>query len=149
MDMYSFVPRFRDAKFCGVPSCVFDKLGCAAGEKWLRDTALVEGEKSGIIFTITSRTVPQVGTGDYLTGDKSSRSIYGCYEPCTSSGHGPLARQQRHNGVSLIVFSVSALRTWIEASLLLLLLLFQFQLPASSRYSRSLRNRYTLDIKYM
>jgi hypothetical protein len=31
--MYSFVPSFREAKFCGVPSCVFDKLGCAAGEK--------------------------------------------------------------------------------------------------------------------
>jgi hypothetical protein len=33
MDMYSFVPPFREAKFCGVPSCVFDNLGCAAGEK--------------------------------------------------------------------------------------------------------------------
>jgi hypothetical protein len=33
MVMYSSVPAFREAKFCGVPSCVFDKLGCAAGEK--------------------------------------------------------------------------------------------------------------------
>jgi hypothetical protein len=33
MAMYIFVPPFRKAKFCGVPSCVFDKLGCAAGEK--------------------------------------------------------------------------------------------------------------------
>jgi hypothetical protein len=31
--MYRFVPPFREAKFCGVPSYVFDKLGCAAGEK--------------------------------------------------------------------------------------------------------------------
>jgi hypothetical protein len=40
MAMHIFVPPFREAKFCGVLSCVFDKLGCAAGEKWLRDTAL-------------------------------------------------------------------------------------------------------------
>jgi hypothetical protein len=33
MVMHSFVPPFREAKFCGVPSCVFDKLGCVAGEK--------------------------------------------------------------------------------------------------------------------
>jgi hypothetical protein len=26
------VPSFREAKFCGVASCVFDKLGCAAGK---------------------------------------------------------------------------------------------------------------------
>jgi hypothetical protein len=39
MAMYSFVPPFREAKFFGVPSCVFDKLGCAAGEKSLQNTA--------------------------------------------------------------------------------------------------------------
>jgi hypothetical protein len=33
MAMYRFVLPFREAKFCGVPSCVFDKLGCAVGEK--------------------------------------------------------------------------------------------------------------------
>jgi hypothetical protein len=40
MAMYSFVPHFLEAKFCGVPSCVFDKLGCAADEKMLRNTGL-------------------------------------------------------------------------------------------------------------
>jgi hypothetical protein len=40
MVMYSFVPLFREAKCCGVPSCAFDKLGCAAGEKRLRNAAL-------------------------------------------------------------------------------------------------------------
>jgi hypothetical protein len=40
MVMYSFVPPFCEAKFCGVPSCFFDKLGCAVGEKSLRNTAL-------------------------------------------------------------------------------------------------------------
>jgi hypothetical protein len=40
MAMYSFVPPFREATFCGVPSGVFEKLGCAAGEKWLRNTVL-------------------------------------------------------------------------------------------------------------
>jgi hypothetical protein len=33
MVMYSFVPPFREATFCGVSSCVFDKLWCATGEK--------------------------------------------------------------------------------------------------------------------
>jgi hypothetical protein len=33
--MYSFIPPFYEAKFCGVPSRVFDKLGCAAGEESL------------------------------------------------------------------------------------------------------------------
>jgi hypothetical protein len=40
MAMYSFVPPIREAKFCGVPSCVFDKLERAAGGKSLRNTAL-------------------------------------------------------------------------------------------------------------
>jgi hypothetical protein len=40
MAMYSFLPPFREATFCGVPSCVFDKLGSATGEKSLRNTAL-------------------------------------------------------------------------------------------------------------
>jgi hypothetical protein len=38
--MCSFVPPFREATLCGVQSCVFDKSGCAAGEKRLRNTAL-------------------------------------------------------------------------------------------------------------
>jgi hypothetical protein len=38
MAMYSFVPPFRETKFCGAPSCVFDKLGCAAGGKRLWNT---------------------------------------------------------------------------------------------------------------
>jgi hypothetical protein len=33
-------PPFREAEFRGVPSCVFDKLGCAAGEESLRNTAI-------------------------------------------------------------------------------------------------------------
>jgi hypothetical protein len=28
-----FRTPFREAKFCGVPSYVFEKLGCAAGKK--------------------------------------------------------------------------------------------------------------------
>jgi hypothetical protein len=40
MVMYNFVTPFREAKFCGVASCVYDKLGCAADEKWLRNTVL-------------------------------------------------------------------------------------------------------------
>jgi hypothetical protein len=40
--MYSLVPSFREAKFCGVPSRIFDKLGCAAGGKRLRNTGVHE-----------------------------------------------------------------------------------------------------------
>jgi hypothetical protein len=38
MAVYSFEPLFREAKFCGVPLCVFGKLECAVGEKNLRNT---------------------------------------------------------------------------------------------------------------
>jgi hypothetical protein len=41
MAMHIFVPPFREAKFFGVPSRVFDILGCAAGEQRLPNTALV------------------------------------------------------------------------------------------------------------
>jgi hypothetical protein len=40
MAVYTFVPPFRNVKFCGVVPSVFDKLGCAAGKKWLRKTGL-------------------------------------------------------------------------------------------------------------
>jgi hypothetical protein len=40
MAMCSFVPPFREANFFGVPPRVFEKLGCAAGEKSFRNTAL-------------------------------------------------------------------------------------------------------------
>jgi hypothetical protein len=35
----SFLPPFHEATFCGVPSCVSDKLGCAAGEIRLQNFA--------------------------------------------------------------------------------------------------------------
>jgi hypothetical protein len=37
MAMYSFIPS-REAKFCGVPSCAFEKLRCDAGEESLQNT---------------------------------------------------------------------------------------------------------------
>jgi hypothetical protein len=40
MAMYSFVPAFREVTIFGVPSCVFDKFGCAAGEKRLQDSVV-------------------------------------------------------------------------------------------------------------
>jgi hypothetical protein len=40
MIMPSFISPFHEVKFCGLPSCVFDKLGCAIGEKILWNTAL-------------------------------------------------------------------------------------------------------------
>jgi hypothetical protein len=42
MAMYSFVLPFNEAKFCGVPSCVRDTLGCASIEKMLRNTVQKE-----------------------------------------------------------------------------------------------------------
>jgi hypothetical protein len=41
MAMHSFVPPYREAKVCGVPSFVFDKLGCVAGEESLLNTETV------------------------------------------------------------------------------------------------------------
>jgi hypothetical protein len=41
MDTCRFVPPFREAKFCGVPSYDFNKLGCVAGETRLRNTGVV------------------------------------------------------------------------------------------------------------
>jgi hypothetical protein len=38
MTMYSFIPLFREVKLCVVPSCGFDKLGCATGDKRLQNT---------------------------------------------------------------------------------------------------------------
>jgi hypothetical protein len=43
MDMYSFVSPCHEAKFCGVQSCVFDKLGCTASEKGCRTFAKANG----------------------------------------------------------------------------------------------------------
>jgi hypothetical protein len=51
MVMYIFVPPFREATFCGVPSCVFDKSGCAAGEKRLRNTGLKKSSVPSARFT--------------------------------------------------------------------------------------------------
>jgi hypothetical protein len=40
MAIYSFAHPFRETGFCGVPSCVFDKLGCVADEVSLRNADL-------------------------------------------------------------------------------------------------------------
>jgi hypothetical protein len=48
---YILVPPFHEVKFCGVPSCVFEKLVCAAGEKRLQNTDLfktVSREKESV-----------------------------------------------------------------------------------------------------
>lgn len=47
--MYSSYPSFRKAKFCGVPSCVYHKLGCVAGEKY---RTLKMGESKTILRVI-------------------------------------------------------------------------------------------------
>jgi hypothetical protein len=63
MARYSFVSPFREAKFCGVPSCIFNKLGCAAGEGMLRNTDL---EESHFINMIQEIVFPY-SKGEYLT----------------------------------------------------------------------------------
>jgi hypothetical protein len=50
MAMYSVVPPFHEATFCGVPSCVFDKLGCATGDKRLWNTDLEDQGGGWIIL---------------------------------------------------------------------------------------------------
>jgi hypothetical protein len=44
MGIHILVPPFREAKFCGVPSHIFDKSECAASKKWLRNTTLAAGK---------------------------------------------------------------------------------------------------------
>jgi hypothetical protein len=44
MTMYSFLSPFRKATFCGVPSGVCDKLGCAVGEPKSHNTVLLINE---------------------------------------------------------------------------------------------------------
>lgn len=46
MTMYSFVPPFCEAKFCDVSECVFDKLGCVAGQM-SRTTFIVSSGQEG------------------------------------------------------------------------------------------------------
>jgi hypothetical protein len=48
MVIQSFIPPFLEAKFCGVPSCVLDKLGCAEGEKSLQNAVLGSTCKIGV-----------------------------------------------------------------------------------------------------
>jgi hypothetical protein len=71
MAMYSFVPPFRDATFCGVPSCVSDKFGCAAGEKSLRNTGLKDGREYRVRDTVGLENVgpalaPVLRTSDMI-----------------------------------------------------------------------------------
>jgi hypothetical protein len=61
---YNFVFPFREAKFCVVPSCVFNKLRCAAGEKCLQNTSLkviTDGLVNiiGIVNMISNRKIKQ------------------------------------------------------------------------------------------
>jgi hypothetical protein len=48
MVVYGFVPPCRKVKVCGVQPCVFDKLGCATGEKRLRNTDVDYRSKQNI-----------------------------------------------------------------------------------------------------
>lgn len=61
MAVYNFIPAFRAPTFCDLPSGVSDKLGCAADEKRLRNTAL-DGAHHPISVLVsgntTLRTVP-------------------------------------------------------------------------------------------
>jgi hypothetical protein len=49
--VYSFKFPFRETEFGGVSSCgVFDKLGCAAGKKTLRNTDIEDRDADGRII---------------------------------------------------------------------------------------------------
>jgi hypothetical protein len=59
MAMYSFLPPFYEAKFCCMPSCVVDKLWCAAGERRLRNTEVAE--------RLLTLSVYQISVNEVLT----------------------------------------------------------------------------------
>jgi hypothetical protein len=58
-----------------VPSCVFDKLGCAAGEKSLRNTALEyairkdQEDKEGLELNRTQQLLVYANNNDNLLGE--------------------------------------------------------------------------------
>jgi hypothetical protein len=55
---YCFVPPFRKAKFCGVPSRAIVKVGCAVGRKRLRNTGL--GHSNTAFLCINFRLCEQM-----------------------------------------------------------------------------------------
>jgi hypothetical protein len=63
MTMYIFLPLFREVKFCDVPSCVLDKLGCAAGEKRFWQQGLkVNSDKSRYMYWYVYVSSPECKT---------------------------------------------------------------------------------------
>lgn len=52
MTTYSFLPLSREAKLCGVLSCVLDKLGCAADEKQFQQRRLKVNTDSSTLVHI-------------------------------------------------------------------------------------------------
>jgi hypothetical protein len=59
MAMYSFVPSFREATFCGVPSCVFDKLRFCAGKRRLGNTGSEQGQTADLREHGNEHQVPE------------------------------------------------------------------------------------------
>jgi hypothetical protein len=56
MTMNNFAPPFREATFRGVPSRVFDKLGCAASEKKDCETLCLISETTEWVSTKAAYT---------------------------------------------------------------------------------------------
>jgi hypothetical protein len=70
MAMYTMVPPFCEAKFCGVLSCVFEKLKCVAGER-LQNTALdASGESGGPLPSKRNLFIAVLHTGGMLSCSK-------------------------------------------------------------------------------
>jgi hypothetical protein len=66
------VHLFREAKFCGVPSCVL-QIGCAAGEKCSRNTGLMN-EKD--IITIETLSLSLLNLVNYLTYMSQHKDVH-------------------------------------------------------------------------
>jgi hypothetical protein len=73
MAMYSIVPPFREAKFCGVASGVFDKVGCVVGGR--------------VCGTLLQSHEGKMKVGDISeTASQQSKTIFSFQKQKTSAG---------------------------------------------------------------
>jgi hypothetical protein len=93
--MYSFVPLFSEMKFCVVPSCVFDKLGCAEADKKLGNADLRQfiGLQKPCAKWQNLRDVRKFLDAEYIMGDAENASSHSvskrhyCRLPCSKNSN--------------------------------------------------------------
>jgi hypothetical protein len=88
MATYSFLPPLRKAKFCGLPSCVVDNVACAAAEKRLQNTTLLD-PKTSQSCCYETRKVVLLGNAHCMTQCilfEVGTEYSGCHDRLTNTG---------------------------------------------------------------